>query len=754
MITRFFIEGLEIDLNEEFPIDLNFSIADVTDFAKRNTSFSRTIRIPGSSRNKKIFGHIYEIGSANLYDSNFDNVNVNFNPTKRAAGLVYQNNTIVFDGVVRLISIEQKFGDLEFEINLFGRTKDLFFELKEKKLSDLNLDDMRTPFTIVSVVDFLKYKQKWNTDAEIAALQTSTGAFLPNICFPLVDYGFTTDGLDFPLKNFKMAIFLRELWDRIHKQNGFEYDAPFIETEFFKKLILVKGDESLSTTLTPFRNNKKNFASGYLTDAPGFAGYNVEQRLSFDPEYNQVFENLGNGRFKYLPSQEFVGKIKISYDNYIVNSQNCFGGTSIYVNKEGVPPATDSNLAGINFVGFGQNFSITQVNIKQNDVIYAFVRFYGGSSAPDPFFGFPGCTAHLDVVVNGVRFELFTDTRAEYDLIEGGDIDVALSLPKGMKQREFIQLVIQHFNLYVIEDKFQKNKLKYIPYPFYYDYQTKNAVDWTNKIDRSKPTKIVPIGELVAREFKVTYSNDSDAFSEAYRKTWSKEYGESNFVNDNEFELSEKTIKVITGAPVMRQSRGGRKLIHLYKNDAGIKKPGIFKPRIAMFKQGVTCENFTISSVNPYPLSFFPFYIVSFGYPYAGHLDDPNNPTQDILFGRPEAVYFSLTGSATYPNTQIADAFYNDLFQRYSDKDSKVVTAFFNLDAIDIETLDFARLIRIGNNYFILSKIEEYTPNGESLAKVTLIKVSRNLAIQDLFFILQEDGNFLLQENNSSRFYI
>ena len=46
-----------IDLNDDIPYSLNYSIADVREPDKRNASFSKTITIPGSKNNNKIFQH-------------------------------------------------------------------------------------------------------------------------------------------------------------------------------------------------------------------------------------------------------------------------------------------------------------------------------------------------------------------------------------------------------------------------------------------------------------------------------------------------------------------------------------------------------------------------------------------------------------------------------------------------------------------------------------------------------------------------
>lgn len=747
MTTRFFIEGFDVDINEEVPVDLNFSIADISDFDKRNTSFSKTIKLPGTSRNKKIFGHIYEIGSSNPYDPNIPNVNVNFNPTKRAVGKVFQNNILVFDGIVRLITIEEVFGQLIFEINLFGRTKDLFFELQEKDLNDLDFSALDHVFDAPTIADQIANKEKFEVINPLSSPYQ-------NFVYPLIDFGYSTDMIDFPLKNFKCCVFLREIWDRIHSEAGFEYDAPFLDTDFFKHLILVKGDKNIKIAQTLLEVALEGQDYAHDDGTPPFQdSWSYSETLPYDATIvNNGFFEAPGFEFVYVLQTKFQGKIQISFEN----AQTEFScGTSladysIFIEKKDVGSPLWNIVGGVAFdfsgcgvTGWGSGVLTQNISLQENDQIRFRLSGGGQDSGFDTSFG--------NILLQGLRYKVFSDIAKEYDLKEGTIVNVSDIVPKKFKQRDFVKMIIQYFNLYVVEDKANPKRLKYIPFPFFYDNQTASAANWTNKIDRSKPIIVKPIGELVAREYVLTFSPDNDFYSEQYAKIFNRQYGEFRFENDNEFELDSKDIRLPVAPPLMREQDEPRVMLHLYKVENDIKKPDNFKPRIAYYNRDVA--NDPSRPWRIVPLTGSPI-LFDLTYPYAGHLDDPNNPTLDILFDRPLQIYFDIDPGATYPETGIGAAFYQDLFDRYSDKDSKVVTAYFDLDAIDIQTLDFARLIRVGNNHFVVQKVEEYAPNKQSLSKVTLIKVSKNLKIQDLNFILQETSDFLLQENNSSKFYI
>jgi hypothetical protein len=113
--------------------------------------------------------------------------------------------------------------------------------------------------------------------------------------------------------------------------------------------------------------------------------------------------------------------------------------------------------------------------------------------------------------------------------------------------------------------------------------------------------------------------------------------------------------------------------------------------------------------------------IASFGeYGYAGHLDDPYTPTNDINFGAPKEIYFDAT---TYPTTNLFNAYYSDYMAEITDKNSKLLTCYVLLNSLDIQNLDFSKLIYIDGVLFRLNKVENYNPIIYTTSKVELLKV-------------------------------
>ena len=62
------IDTVQIDLYENFPYSLNYNIADIREPEKRNTSYSKTIKIPGTKANNIVFDNIFEIDNEGSFN--------------------------------------------------------------------------------------------------------------------------------------------------------------------------------------------------------------------------------------------------------------------------------------------------------------------------------------------------------------------------------------------------------------------------------------------------------------------------------------------------------------------------------------------------------------------------------------------------------------------------------------------------------------------------------------------------------------
>jgi hypothetical protein len=97
--ARLFVEGVEVDTLGDIDVEFTYSVADVTDIERRNTSYSKTITLPSTSKNQGLFGNIFDISVSNDYYPNDVNIGQNFNPAKQAKAQIFLDNVKIFDGV-------------------------------------------------------------------------------------------------------------------------------------------------------------------------------------------------------------------------------------------------------------------------------------------------------------------------------------------------------------------------------------------------------------------------------------------------------------------------------------------------------------------------------------------------------------------------------------------------------------------------------------------------------------------------------
>ena len=79
----------EIELKETESIPLTFNISDYKEPDKRKSSFSKSIKVPGTKINNKVFGHFFEIDSESR-----------FNPAKKLDCYLIQDGFVIFDGIL------------------------------------------------------------------------------------------------------------------------------------------------------------------------------------------------------------------------------------------------------------------------------------------------------------------------------------------------------------------------------------------------------------------------------------------------------------------------------------------------------------------------------------------------------------------------------------------------------------------------------------------------------------------------------
>ena len=688
-MTRIFIEGYELDVNEGFSNQLNFSIDDLTKLDTKTTSFSKTIILPGTAKNNKLLGNIFEFGNSNFTSQGL-NVGYNFNASKSAQARIEVDGLQVMKGVLRLMEIIRDGDYIEYEVAIFGELGGFFSKLGAKKLQDLDFSDYNHQYTITNIVN------SWNTLG-------STG-----YCYPLIEYGNTSyQGLkhDFYYTAFRPALFVREYIDKIISGAGYTWESNFFDSNFFKRLIIPNNQNKLSI-------NKKDLFFGKFKNAT-ITNPSVYGILTLENVIAPLFSaSIDNKTFTYTGASSFTGVL-----NYrLTGSFSSIRANGVYTgNRISATLVAQKNgnvLYRSNAISFGGtapvsnrtfdlNFENIPISLVNNDNISFKIQTFDS-------FG-----ATMTITVNGSIISIISENQILSPVLINDNIIINDTIPINVLQKDFFASILKMFNLMITEDKYKEKHLVIEPYIDFYD--TSNYLDWSNIVDRSKPIRIKPMSEINARYYTIKYKQDSDYFNEAYRKKYNEGYGDRTYDNQLEFAKDKDDVEIIFSNSVLVGYSGEDKVFPaIYKLNNNIEETIEHNIRIMQIKKKTGVNSWTIKNSTASTLS------TNTNYLYAGHLDDPDAPNADLCFGVPNELQFELVSGALSNN--LFNAYYSPYFAEITDKDSRLLKCKIKFNLTDIYNIDFRKFIRIDGVLYRLYKITDWV-DGE-VCDVELLRVN------------------------------
>jgi len=193
---------------------------------------------------------------------------------------------------------------------------------------------------------------------------------------------------------------------------------------------------------------------------------------------------------------------------------------------------------------------------------------------------------------------------------------------------------------------------------------------------------------------------------------------------DNDFVSNDSKIELIFSSTINTDPQNqNRSLPSINKNnDLGEVVP-YDNPNIRIFQYGGTRYGETFTFTDP---STGDVLLTTTEYPFICHIDDDGlfGPTMDILFETPYEIYWGLnTGiKNNYTTNNLFNKYYRVFVQDFTDKDSKLLRAYFNLTPLDIFNFKFSNIVQIDGVNFRVNKIMDYNPVVSSVCKVELTK--------------------------------
>ena len=693
MITELYINGQRLDLFDDVDINITYSVQDIENPTNRQSNFSRTIQIPSTTSNDNIFGSIYL----------FNTWVVDFDPSIKADCLILQSGNQVFEGVAQLLAIKQNESGRTYEIGLYGETANLFKTIGDAELTDLDFSDLN------HVWDSTNIEDSWN----FSETADGTGYY-----YPFIDYGQNFERQNtapasflYTVEDFYPAIYLKEYVDRIFEAAGFTYESNFLNGangSVFKQLIVPYGVSGV-----PYITNEQALGNLYWVRLNAdLTRNNLIPVTQFQfgtatpsPYFNSGSYNLSTRKFIAPADRTYNFQLRVTAT--LVQATGPFNSVALTSNLYKNGTVVTPNMVVLWDINTPANTTITQDFFIQDTATVGDeyeIRYQGGA----------------------IGYTILIDSSNTYWLnqiagtpkMEPGDLwDMNETVVPKVKQSELLSSVISMFNLYVYPDKYNQKKLYIEPWSEFFD---QGVVDWTDLWDLNKGFEVLPSGFYNPKTFKFSYKNGGSFFEKRYQQSYTQGYGTRIYNVENEFNTGDVSKEIVAGCGIMAgytsSSRIAPRFFDMDQNGS-IKPvaPG-FRILFGRYESYPKDAGFFVFETNPFDK-----------YPYAGTLDNPYNPTLDILFGVPRELYYSNNTETNtiyrYTDGNLFNTYWKNFVDTYTNKDAKKIIAYLQLTPVDMNNLDFRKLIYINGVLFYLLSVTDYKPNNDESTKVELLKV-------------------------------
>lgn len=145
---KLYFENYLVDNTDNISIPLTKTFDNIQDPMKYYSEYSRSVDIPFSVNNNKLFNHIFNVDSVQNSNPNQPNIGHNFDPKRKIPFRLEYNGDIILEGYAKLNSITYANGG-KYNITLFGKFGEIMQELH--KLTFIN------PESNKYYIDFPKY---------------------------------------------------------------------------------------------------------------------------------------------------------------------------------------------------------------------------------------------------------------------------------------------------------------------------------------------------------------------------------------------------------------------------------------------------------------------------------------------------------------------------------------------------------------------------------------------------------------------
>jgi hypothetical protein len=720
---------------KESPINITYQLADVREPDKRKGSRSLTIKILGTNEINKLFENSFS----------FNVTTQNFNKNLKTPVKYIVNGIENFKGDLQLLKVNINADkSIEYECSILGEGGSLFIDIGDKYVAGNpdSADDL----------DFSSYNHNYDRDTQ-RSTRSNLGTGL-GVLYPFIDNA-SNGGSDtvWNVSNFIPCFSMYEYIKKIIEKTGRTFTSSILSATDFKNQILYPNINTVTLSISQLAD--RQFYVGMNTDFTQVSAlpYTVIHNNETAPFFDVGAQNNTttgivtlNTTGYYNLASKVVFRIKFTHSNATVaygvfSGMTCYNAidkqvplSSVVVNNAFTPRTINLNTfesitnevaTGEIVLNSGEQF---KTRAALNPTANGAVNFYTAANVLVTT-GTPTYTIEL---VSGINGTAFYGLATQKTLFEGNAIEVNNALPLKLKQKDLLKSIIQGLNLFIDIDPNDSNNLIIESYDGFYN--TTPPLDYGNRTDLDKKQSINP-NILEGKRYIFTYKEDNDKFNKLYKETHGEVFGTEQIDVENDFIKAEKKNELIFSA-TPNAANYGLGIVHprIYVEENSIKKSII--PNVRWLYCGGVKQ-----STNPYTYKQFGLSdLTTNDYLYAGHTDDPLNPTIDLNFGTPKEVYYNYI-NAYFTNNNLYNRYHKDYLNNLINRDGKFVIKNLWLSPKDIYKFSFRNRLFIDGAYYIVNKINNYNPLEESSTEVELIKLLESNVFTPSSFLISSNPN-------------
>ena len=713
------------DLYEDENIPLTLSVDDFKNAAEQVQSYSKAFKLPGTKKNNLIFDNIFEVTRSTT--------GLVFNPYVKTKSVLKQDGFILFEGYLRLIDIQEKQGEISYNVNLYSEVVALADMLGEATLADLGFEELEHDYVKSNI------KNSWNTSGTgIAYTNSNASGFrddYSSVKYPFCDWnhqmlvanGSTGSGatlgdpeLTQLEQGFRPFIQARYLINRIFYQTGspFSYTSAFFDTDEFKELYIDFNWGEENTGASPERNAYNDRESN-LSLIQNMTQSYVAIALPFASGTSTLWDTTNHRFVSDVANLEVSGSVRIQLEN---TSLLHVRSSSMRFRKCNTGGAVIENIASvdvdINTSGSGALNATFDTVLNSGEFLELVAK--QDSNAGDVRVS-TGTTSFLNVTYNN----------------NAATVESLLIKQRGeLSQWELIKGIMTMFNLVSIPDKSNPNNILIEPYNDIFLNNPNSAdppLDWTSKIDVEE-IKLTPLTDLKRlTTFKFVEDDDDYAFNLYKGAVQGHLYGSKLFdasvsggglptILTGEEEIIAEPYAATVPKPLMSQFPDFiTPAIYSYNPDDGTSQGFANSPRI-MYNNGVktlTSCTYYIPAQNTEAgeqmTDFLQFSHLT-DIPTVTTIPPLATDTNDFHFG--DCQLINPIGNATTNNLFYLYwlPYYNELYNA----DTRTMTLKVNLTPGDMNSFNFFDTVFIKNREYRVNKID-YKPGDLATVEFILI---------------------------------